>query len=50
MVVHGAPASAFCTACLSGEYPVPIVGERVRGQAVLEEYDAAETPTATVGP
>ncbi|MET0921358.1 MAG: amidophosphoribosyltransferase [Acidimicrobiia bacterium] len=42
----GAPASAFCTACLSGEYPVP-VPVMLDSKRVLErDDDVMPTPTA----
>ena len=36
----GKPHSELCLGCINEEYPVPIPGERVRGQATLEEFEA----------
>lgn len=30
----------LCLGCVTGEYPVPITGERVRGQVVLDQFHA----------
>jgi glutamine phosphoribosylpyrophosphate amidotransferase len=36
----GKPQDKLCLGCINEEYPVPIPGERVRGQATLEEFEA----------
>lgn len=40
----GHPKAKMCLGCVTGEYPIPIEGERVRGQQVLDQFRA--TPTA----
>jgi amidophosphoribosyltransferase len=32
------PRSSLCLGCVTGEYPVPIEGERVRGQRLLDAF------------
>ncbi|MBI2076888.1 MAG: amidophosphoribosyltransferase [Euryarchaeota archaeon] len=34
----GMPKSSMCLGCVTGEYPIAIEGERVRGQHVLEDF------------
>jgi amidophosphoribosyltransferase len=43
----GAPAESFCTACLSGVYPVP-VPELEDAKLVLEQHEQHEQPQATL--
>jgi len=38
------PRAKLCLGCVTGEYPVPIQGERVRGQVVLEKFTPARAP------
>jgi amidophosphoribosyltransferase len=49
LAATAAPGAGFCTACLTGEYPVPIGGSV--GKSVLEVPvpDAAPTPTVARG-
>jgi amidophosphoribosyltransferase len=42
----GIPKGNLCLGCVTGEYPVPIEGERVRGQHVLEDF-AKGAPNGT---
>lgn len=45
----GMPRSDLCLGCVTGEYPVPIEGERVRGQQILEDYqNGSRDATAAV--
>ncbi len=50
----GAPADAFCTACLSGRYPVPVPGLTTDAKHVLEDSawsdDAPSLPVAGLPP
>jgi amidophosphoribosyltransferase len=34
----GMPKSNLCLGCVTGEYPIQIAGERMRGQQVLEDF------------
>ena len=34
----GMPKASMCLGCVTGEYPIAIEGERVRGQHVLEDF------------
>jgi amidophosphoribosyltransferase len=36
----GMPRSNLCLGCVTGEYPVPIEGERERGQQVLDAFES----------
>ncbi len=48
----GAPADAFCTACLSGSYPVPVPETKGDSKRVLEPagWGSDEEPSLPVGP
>lgn len=41
----GLPRADLCLGCVSGEYPVSIPGERVRGQQVLDRFPAVQPTT-----
>lgn len=40
------PRAKLCLGCVTGEYPVPIAGERVRGQQVLDRFEPARVHAA----
>ena len=44
LAATGVPADAFCTACFTARYPVPIPREELRGKGVLETPDRRPQP------
>jgi len=46
----GMPTSRFCTACFSGDYPIPVPRDLQISKFLLEEEDPLLPPPAPVGP
>ncbi|GHF56902.1 amidophosphoribosyltransferase [Amycolatopsis bartoniae] len=44
------PRSRLCTACFSGEYPIPLPDDALIGKHLLESLDATDGPARPVSP